>query len=114
MIGQQREPKSDSASRVDVVHHLENALQAFGSNRLVSVSQETGYQALDRLEAPAEGWSRGLEVRVQQVPVGLKLFKLVATEGSSEGGITNHLAAHLNREMVIEAVQVRWHSTTST
>lgn len=78
------------------------------SNRLVSVSKEAGYQALDTLEPPAGGWSRGVEVRVQQVPFGVKLFKLVATDGSIEWVITNQLAAHLNREMVIDAVQVRW------
>lgn len=50
-----------------------------------------------------------MEVRVQQVPFGVKLFKLVATDGSTEWGITNHMAAHLSREMVIDAAQVRWH-----
>lgn len=78
------------------------------SNRLVSVSKQTGYQALDTLDPPAGGWSQGVEVRVQQVPFGLKLFKLVATDGSIEWVITNHLATQLNREMVIDAVQVRW------
>jgi len=77
-------------------------------NRLVSLSKETGYQALDTLQPPAGGWNRGVEIRVQQVPFGLKLFQLVATDGSIEWVITNHLAAHLNREMVIDAVQVRW------
>ncbi len=78
------------------------------SNRLVRVSKASGYQSLDTLPPPAAGWSRGVEVRVQQVPFGVKLFQLVATDGSIEWVITNPLAAHLNREMVIDAVQVRW------
>ncbi len=78
------------------------------SNRLVSLSKESGYQALDTLEPPAKGWSRGVEVRLKEVPFGVKLFKLVATNGGIEWVITNHLATHLTREMVIEAVQVRW------
>ena len=78
------------------------------SNRLVSLSKESGYQALDMLEPPASGWSQGVEVRLQQVPFAVKLFKLVATDGSIEWVVTNHLSAHLSREMVIEAVQVRW------
>ena len=78
------------------------------NNRLVSLSKQTGYQALNTLEPPAPGWSRGVVVRVQQVPFELRLFKLVATDGSIEWVITNHLLAHLNREMVIDAVQVRW------
>lgn len=78
------------------------------SNRLVSLSKETGYQKLDLLDPPAQGWSKGVEVRLQEVPFGVKLFKLVATNGDIEWVITNHLAAHLTREMVIDAVQVRW------
>jgi len=78
------------------------------SNRLVSLSKATGYQKLDSLEPPAQGWSRGVEVRLPEVPFGGKLFKLVATNGDIEWVITNHLAAHLTREMVIEAVEVRW------
>ena len=78
------------------------------SNRLVSVSKETGYQALDTLEPPPRGWSAGAEVRLQEVPFAVRLFKLVATDGSIEWVVTNHLAAQLNREMVIDAVQVRW------
>lgn len=78
------------------------------SNRQVSLSKESGYQSLDSLEPPATGWSRGVEVRVKEVPFGLKLFKLVATNGDIEWVITNHLAAHLTREMVIDAVEVRW------
>ncbi len=50
----------------------------------MSLSKETGYQALDTLEPPAGGWSWGVEVRVQQVPFRLKLFKLVAPDGSIE------------------------------
>lgn len=78
------------------------------SNRLVSTSQETGYQSLDSLGPPEQGWSKGLEVRLKEVPFGVKLFKLVATNGNIEWVITNHLAAHLTREMVIDAVEVRW------
>ncbi|MBO3272266.1 IS701 family transposase [Hymenobacter defluvii] len=78
------------------------------SNRQVSVAKETGYQALDTLEPPAQGWSKGVEVRLQEVPFAVKLFKLVATNGDIEWVVTNHLAAHMTREMVLDAVQVRW------
>ncbi|WP_235726976.1 IS701 family transposase [Hymenobacter siberiensis] len=78
------------------------------SNRLVSLAKESGYQGLTTLEPPPGGWSQGVEVRLKEVPFGVKRFKLVATNGDIEWVITNHLAAHLTREMVIEAVQVRW------
>ena len=77
-------------------------------NRRVNVDKATGWQSLDALEPPAGGWSAGLEVRLQEVPFAVKLFKLVATDGSIEWVVTNQLDAHLTREMVIDAVQVRW------
>jgi len=78
------------------------------TNRLVRLSKASGDQGLDTLAPPPQGWSRGLAVRLKEVPFGVKRFKLVATNGDTEWGITNHLAAHLTREMVIDAVQVRW------
>ena len=78
------------------------------NNRLVSLRKASGYQGLDTLEPPPQGWSRGVEVRLKEVLFGVKLFKLVATNGDIEWVITSHLAAHLTREMVIDAVQVRW------
>ena len=77
-------------------------------NRLVRRNKESGYQGLDTLEPPPQGWSQGVDVRLKEGPFGVKRFKLVATNGNIEWVITNHLAAHLTREMVIEAVQVRW------
>ena len=65
-------------------HDPENALQAFGSNRLVSLDKASGYQGLATLEPPPQGWSRGVEVRLKEVPFGVKLFKLVATNGDIE------------------------------
>ena len=74
----------------------------------MSVRKETGYQALDTRAPPPGGWSKGAAVRLQEVPFGGRLVKLVATEGSLEWVVTNHLATHLTREMVVDAVQVRW------
>ena len=98
-----------SSENLKVIHRADwTFFTTLKSNRLVSVSKESGYQALDTLEPPVGGWSRGVEVGVQQVPFGLKLFQLTATDGSIEWVITNRMAAPLNREMVIEAVRVRW------
>ena len=49
-----------------------------------------------------------MEVRLQEVPFEANPFKLVAINGNIEWVVTNYLVAHLTREMVIEAVQVRW------
>ncbi|AWM33982.1 transposase [Hymenobacter nivis] len=78
------------------------------SNRLVNRAKESGYQGLATLGPPAPGWSQGVEIRLKEVPFAVKRFKLVATNGDIEWVMTKHLAAHLPREMVIEAVEVRW------
>ena len=41
------------------------------SNRLVSLTKESGYQGLDTLEPPPRGWSQGVEVRLKEVPFGV-------------------------------------------
>jgi len=46
-------------------------------------------------------------VRLARSAGWVRLFKLVATDGSIEWVVTNHLAAQLTREMVIDTVQVR-------
>ena len=54
------------------------------SNRLVSSTKGSSYQSLDSLDPPPRGWSQGVEVRLKEVPFGVKLFKLVATNGDVE------------------------------
>ena len=53
-------------------------------NRLVSLTKESGYQGLDTLGPPPQGWNQGVEVRLKEVPFGVKIFKLVATNGNIE------------------------------
>ena len=101
LVSGQHQPRAHSPRGLDFFHDLK-------SNWLVSVSKEAGYRALDTLVPPAKGWSGGVEVRVKEVPFSVNLFKPVTTNGDLEWVITNHLAAHLTREMVIEVVQVRW------
>ncbi|MGI4735792.1 MAG: transposase [Janthinobacterium lividum] len=65
-----------SSEHLKVIHRADwTFFTTLKSNRLVSLNKETGYQALDTLEPPAQGWSRGVAVRLQQVPFALKLFK---------------------------------------
>ena len=78
------------------------------SNWLVRTSKESEDQSLDTLDPPAGGWSKGAQVRLQKTPFDLRIFKLVAPDGSIEWVITNHWVPELPREQVIDAVQVRW------
>ena len=81
-------------------------------NRRVSVTKETGYQELDTLTPPPRNWSPKVEVRLREVPFEVRRFQLVATNGNTAWAITNHLAAHLDREVVINAVNARWQAET--
>ena len=54
------------------------------NNRLVSLRKVSGYQGLDTLEPPPQGWRRGVEVRLKEVPFGVKRFKRVATNDDIE------------------------------
>lgn len=78
------------------------------SNRKVSLSKETGYQDLEKLEWTPERLISGQLVRIREVPFWLKLFKLVDTEGNIEWVITNNLTEDFTRLRAIEAIQVRW------
>ena len=49
------------------------------SNRLVSLAKESGYQGLNTLEPPPQGWSQGVKARLKEGPFGVKRIKLVAT-----------------------------------
>ena len=70
---------------------------ALKNNHLVSLSKASSYQGLDTLELPPQGWSRDVEVRLKEVPFGVKIFKLVVTNGDIQWVITKHLAAHMTR-----------------
>ena len=78
------------------------------SNRKVSLSKETGYQNLEEIEWTSETLISGQLVRIREVPLWLKLFKLVATNGDVEWVITNNLTEDFTRLRAIEAIQVRW------
>lgn len=78
------------------------------SNRLVSPSQELGYQALEAVAPPPGGWSTGLEVRLQQVPFAVRLFKLVTPNGDIEWVVTNNFAFTLTQQLVEQTTRTRW------
>ena len=48
-------------------------------NRLGRLTKKNGYQGLDMLEPPPQGWNQDVEMRPKEVSFGVKPFKLVAT-----------------------------------
>lgn len=60
------------------------------SNRLVSLSRESGYQHLEELEFDDQTIVEGLTVKLKECPFTVKLFKLVAQNGDIDWIITNN------------------------
>lgn len=59
------------------------------SNRLVSLSKETGYIHLDEIDWTDERLQHGVMVKLQKVPFRVRLFKLVTPNGDIDWVITN-------------------------
>jgi hypothetical protein len=92
---------------------LVNSLQLFfyttlKSNRLVSLSKETGYVHLDSIEWTQQQLEHGILVKLKKVPFKVKLFKLVATNGSIDWLITNELDENLTTQVAKTNNDVRW------
>lgn len=59
------------------------------SNRLVSLSKETGYIHLEEIDWTPERLREGVRVKLKELPFSVRLFKLVATNGDIDWVITN-------------------------
>jgi hypothetical protein len=77
------------------------------SNRMVSLSPQTGYIHLDELEWSEEQLTNGQMVKLKELPFQVRLFKLVATNGDIEWLITNH-PGFTNQQAIKQASDVRW------
>lgn len=78
------------------------------SNRLVSLSKESGYIHLDQIEWSKEQLINGIVVKLKKVPFKVKLFKVVATNGDIDWIITNDLDETVTTQVVQEADDLRW------
>ena len=78
------------------------------SNRLVSLSKESGYVHLDEIEWTAERLKNGVLVKLKKVPFKVKLFKVVAKNGDIDWVITNDPDETMTTKVVQEANDLRW------
>jgi hypothetical protein len=78
------------------------------SNRLVSLSKESGYVHLDEIEWTAERLQNGVLVKLKKVPFKVKLFKVVAKNGDIDWVITNDPDETMTTKVVQEANDLRW------
>lgn len=77
------------------------------SNRMVSLSKETGYVHLQDILWSDEELKTGIPVRLKEIPFSVRLFKMVATNGGIEWVVTNDLAC-TDRNVTKEKSDVRW------
>jgi hypothetical protein len=78
------------------------------SNRMVSLSKETGYIHLQQIEWTPEQLENGLMVKLKEVPFKVRLFKVVATNGDIDWVITNSPDETLTTQAAQEMSDVRW------
>jgi hypothetical protein len=64
------------------------------SNRMVSISKESGYQHLQDIDWSEQQLKTGIAVKLKEVPFLVQLFKIVAKNGDIEWVITNDLACN--------------------
>ena len=77
------------------------------SNRLVSLSPESGYVHLDQLEWEADALPHGQNVKLKELPFKVRLFKVVAPNGDIEWIITNRPGS-ISTEFVQNENALRW------
>jgi hypothetical protein len=77
-------------------------------NRLVSLSQETGYIHLQELEWSETRLRDGLAVKLKEIPFKVQLFKVVATNGDIEWVMTNHPEGTFTSSDIQNENAVRW------
>src|SRR5262245_8022513 len=78
------------------------------SNRLISISKETGYIHLQDIDWTPERLKNGVRVKLKEVPFLVKLFKVVAKNGDIDWVITNDPATDLTTDGVRGQNAVRW------
>jgi SRSO17 transposase len=97
-----------SVDNLKLIQRLERYfVTTLKANRKVSLSAESGYVHLDKLEWNQTQLQTGQLVKLKELPFKVRLFKVVATNGEVEWMITNHPAL-TNSPLVQEANEVRW------
>lgn len=98
-----------SAENLKLVHRLGLIFfTTLKSNRMVSLSKETGYVHLDDVPWTVEQLENGQMVKLKEVPFKVRLFKVVATNGDIDWVITNSPEETLNTQVAQNVSDVRW------
>jgi hypothetical protein len=101
-----------SAESLKLIHRLDMIFVApLKGNRKVSLSKESGYQAIDSLSWTAEQLRLGISVKLKELPFRVLLFRVVSRDGDSERVdwfITNRLPGSVEAGVVEGENHIRW------
>jgi len=77
-------------------------------NRLVSTSKEAGYTQPEGLEWNQITLQQGIVVKLKELPFKVRLFRLVAQDGSIDWIVTNDPDSNLTTDVVKSKNAIRW------
>jgi len=98
-----------SADNLKLVHRLGRTFSTtITRNRRVSLTKEDGYIGLEDIDWIPERLVHGVVVRLQNVPVPVRLFTLGATHGDSDWVITHDRDSAVTTQVAHDANDVRW------
>jgi len=81
-----------AADNLKLIHRLNMVfVTTLKSNRLVSLSRESGYVHLQDIEWSEEQLRHGISVKLKELPFRVLLFKIVAINGDIEWVVTNRV-----------------------
>lgn len=81
------------------------------SNRMVSLSRESGYVHLQEIDWTEDRLRHGISVKLKEIPFRVLLFKVVATNGDIDWVVTNRMETgqgSLTTDEVQKQNAVRW------
>ena len=97
-----------SVENLKLIHRMPmQFITTLKENRRISLSKEGGYIHLQEIEWTKEQLDYGIEIKLQEVPFHVQLFKLVATNGDIDWVITN-CPEKISAALVQKENKVRW------
>jgi len=101
-----------SVENLKLIHRMPmKFITTLKENRLISLSKEGGYIHLEEIEWTEERRHYGVEIKLQEVPFHVQLFKLVVPNGDIDWVITN-CAEKISADLVQQENKVRWNIET--
>lgn len=101
-----------SVDNLKLIHRMPmQFVTTLKENRRISLSKEGGYIHLQEIEWTDEQMQYGVEIKLQEVPFHVQLFKMVATDGNIDWVITN-CPEKISIDLVQKENKVRWNIET--